>query len=77
MAVGDQLGSGVDNPSQGEQNQARTVTVEIKEEVTDVKGYRRNSTGLAVGLEHGEQCAGVTGASHVLTLEGWRRHSLR
>lgn len=53
------------------------MTVEIKEEVTDVKGYRRNSTGLAVGLEHGEQCAGVTGASHVLTLEGWRRHSLR
>lgn len=48
---------------------------EIKEEVTNVSDYRRNSRGLRVGLEHREESAeGVKGASHVSTLEGWRHH---
>lgn len=49
MNVGDQIGSSVHNPGKGTKT-GQDSDSEIQEEVTNVRGYRRNSTGLGVGI---------------------------
>lgn len=52
MAMGDHLGSHFNNPGKGKKT-AQESDNEIKQEVANVSDYRRNSTGLDVGLELG------------------------